>query len=371
MSEEFARHVLRVVVAQVCASFGFQSIEQFALETLVDVLQEYIEEIGYTSHSISEVASRTESNFHDVLFAFADLKVSISELMLFATQADEMPFSKPLPEFPMKTKQYKPKMLSDPEEPLPSHIPSFLPAFPDKHTYMKTPVPVEKEVDPVKVREKKNRERHDVEYSLARLHKRVRGETAWQNQPTDYQSLYDPKPDENKTGPDPVDLDALMSKPSVPTPAVRPTPLPKDSPFITAQYNVPVIPPEEKEEDKAQSAAEEVERKKRQERIERILALQHRDGVDTLEVNFGSPYESAVTTPGFFEAGSPISPSYYANSNTGFNEQSNGGMTPGGGNYSPVNSPRPSLFSAVIGSSQNNNNNTPNNPEDNQLMDII
>jgi hypothetical protein len=40
MSEEFARHVLRVVVAQVCASFGFQSIEQFALETLVDVLQE-------------------------------------------------------------------------------------------------------------------------------------------------------------------------------------------------------------------------------------------------------------------------------------------------------------------------------------------
>lgn len=40
----------------------------------------------------------------------------------------------------MKTKQYKPKMLSDPEEPLPSHIPSFLPAFPDKHTYMKTPV---------------------------------------------------------------------------------------------------------------------------------------------------------------------------------------------------------------------------------------
>ena len=56
-------------------------------------------------------------------------------------------------------------------------------------------MPVEKEVDPVKVREKKNRERHDVEYSLARLHKRVRGETAWQNQPTDYQSLYDPKPD--------------------------------------------------------------------------------------------------------------------------------------------------------------------------------
>lgn len=53
-----------------------------------------IEEIGYTSHSISEVASRTESNFHDVLFAFSDLKVSISELMLFATQADEMPFSK-------------------------------------------------------------------------------------------------------------------------------------------------------------------------------------------------------------------------------------------------------------------------------------
>lgn len=86
------------------------------------------------------------------------------------------------------------------------------------------------------MREKKNRERHDVEYSLARLHKRVRGETAWQNQPTDYQSLYDPKPDgtsyiqiyspitrfnvdfsENKTGPDPVDLDALMSKPSVPS----------------------------------------------------------------------------------------------------------------------------------------------------------
>jgi len=41
------------------------------------------------------------------------------------------------------------------------------------------------------------------------------------------------------------------------------------------------------------------------------------------------------------------------------------------GNYSPVNSARPSLFSAVIASSQQNNTNTPSNPEDNQLMDII
>lgn len=41
----------------------------------------------------------------------------------------------------MKKKKVKQQpILKDPEEPLPPHIPSFLPAFPDKHTYIKTPV---------------------------------------------------------------------------------------------------------------------------------------------------------------------------------------------------------------------------------------
>jgi len=42
-------------------------------------------------------------------------------------------------EWPVKKKARTEGGLKDPEEPLPPHIPPFLPAFPSKHTYISTP----------------------------------------------------------------------------------------------------------------------------------------------------------------------------------------------------------------------------------------
>jgi hypothetical protein len=39
MSEDFSREILKVAVAYICSTFGFQSAEQAPLETLVDILQ--------------------------------------------------------------------------------------------------------------------------------------------------------------------------------------------------------------------------------------------------------------------------------------------------------------------------------------------
>ena len=39
MSDNFARDISKIIVAQICKEIGFQSIQEGALETLCDILQ--------------------------------------------------------------------------------------------------------------------------------------------------------------------------------------------------------------------------------------------------------------------------------------------------------------------------------------------
>ena len=94
------------------------------------------------AHMYAELASRTEVNFNDIQLALQELRVSVRDLITFATQADEIPFGRAIPRFPVRRKAPKAneELRQEPEQPLPEHVPAFLPPFPDSHTFKDTPV---------------------------------------------------------------------------------------------------------------------------------------------------------------------------------------------------------------------------------------
>jgi histone H3/H4 len=171
MAEAFARECCKVVVAQVCQSLGFRGIKSTACETLANILYKYLEEVGYRANMFAELAGRIEVNFNDLRLTFEELGVSIEDLSQFATEMEEVPFPKAIPEFPMKKKKKvkQQPILKDAEEPLPPHIPSFLPPFPDKHTYIKTPIYEERLDDPKTVRQLTSKRKRQVQDAVTRF----------------------------------------------------------------------------------------------------------------------------------------------------------------------------------------------------------
>jgi len=172
MSDQFARAVLKVAIAQLCQYAGFNGIQQSACEALTEILSKYIEEIGRTSHMYAELACRTECNYNDLKLAFNDIGVSINELSVYATQNDEMPLNKPVPRFPVRKKRetsQPPEFREEPEESPLDHIPPFLPPFPDKHAFKETPTFEQQVSDPRQIRKLKSKQNRQVESSLTKL----------------------------------------------------------------------------------------------------------------------------------------------------------------------------------------------------------
>eukprot|EP01090_Pellita_catalonica_P008434 TRINITY_DN1924_c0_g1_i1.p1 TRINITY_DN1924_c0_g1~~TRINITY_DN1924_c0_g1_i1.p1 ORF type:complete len:186 (+),score=27.15 TRINITY_DN1924_c0_g1_i1:57-614(+) len=138
MSEDFSRECLKVVVALTCQDKGFTRAKESALNTFADVLQRYIEEIGYRSHRLAEHSGRSESKLADVTLSLSEMGLSISDLSEIPQKSNPLPFPKNIIPFPVPREHKQPKKSKTPTEPKPPYIPDFLPPFPDKHTYIKT-----------------------------------------------------------------------------------------------------------------------------------------------------------------------------------------------------------------------------------------
>ncbi|KAF2077083.1 hypothetical protein CYY_001592 [Polysphondylium violaceum] len=177
MCDNYARIICKIVVAQLAKGFGFTAINQSAADSLADVIKEYIQEIGTRSHEYSELSSRTDSNFYDIKQAFQDMGVNLHELHHFVTQADEILFAQTVPPFPLSgvepisSTSSTPTTTTEPNTIIeyPPHIPSFLPEFPEKHTFSKTPLYGEVVTDPQQLKKSKSKQKRKIEGSLIKL----------------------------------------------------------------------------------------------------------------------------------------------------------------------------------------------------------
>lgn len=155
--DEFGRAVAKIGVSQLCEAIGFHAIQRSAGETLADIAIRYLTDLAKAAHFYANLAGRTQCNALDVIMAMEDVGTgptsaadsnrplssskALQEVIRYVEYSEEIPFARPLPHFPVSKKRAAPpSFLQLGETPPYPHIPPWLPAFPDPHTYRSTPV---------------------------------------------------------------------------------------------------------------------------------------------------------------------------------------------------------------------------------------
>ncbi|KAI3987812.1 hypothetical protein MKX01_038971 [Papaver californicum] len=154
-SDEFGLAIARIAVAQICESYGFQGFQQSALESLSHIAIRYLCELGKATHFYANVAGRTDCNVFDIIHGLENLgdvhgftgasdinrcstsSGTVREIIQFVNCTEEIPFARTVPQFPViENRKPTPSFLQMSESPDGEHIPNWLPAFPDRSTYI-------------------------------------------------------------------------------------------------------------------------------------------------------------------------------------------------------------------------------------------
>ncbi|ONI19004.1 hypothetical protein PRUPE_3G252500 [Prunus persica] len=190
--DDFARAIAKIAVAQVCEIVGFQTYQLSALETLSDVAVHYIHNIGKTAHFYANLSGRMDCNVFDIIQGLEDLGLAqgfagasdvdhclassgtVREIAQYVGETEHIPFSYSIPQFPVvKDRKLTPSFLQSGVETLGEHIPIWLPAFPEPHTYVPSPISNERarELHTDMIEQKKKQ--RNVERSLFNLQRRL------------------------------------------------------------------------------------------------------------------------------------------------------------------------------------------------------
>nr|XP_057908357.1 transcription initiation factor TFIID subunit 8 [Doryrhamphus excisus] len=160
------RRTLQVVVSALLTECGFDCAEKAAVETLTEMMQSYITEIGRCAKSYCEHTARSIPTLSDTVVTLIEMGFNIDTLPVYAKRSQRMVITAP----PITNPPLTPKALSAGHKRThPPHIPSHFPEFPDPHTYIKTPTFREPVSDYQVVREKAATQRRDVERALTRF----------------------------------------------------------------------------------------------------------------------------------------------------------------------------------------------------------
>ena len=161
------RKVLSAAVCALLYEAGFQTAERTALETLVEMLQALLCELGRASRAAAELAGRTEVVAPDVVLALVEMGINVSSIPAYAASAPNR-LSIPAPH--QAARQATPKILQAGDKKSHFHyIPSHMPPFPDPHSYIRTPTYKQPVTEYEAIREKSASQKRDVERALTRF----------------------------------------------------------------------------------------------------------------------------------------------------------------------------------------------------------
>ncbi|XP_055691928.1 transcription initiation factor TFIID subunit 3 [Lutzomyia longipalpis] len=150
MSEAYSHQVLRTVVAQICQTIGWHSIQSGTLDILVDTAKRYIQALGRDTHRFTELAQRTEPNLDDLERAFADWQVNYDDIVEYVRNVSPEECAIKVPKYPAKKENHLNFLKPGSKEVItrPVHIPEYMP-------------PILPEEEDGKVAEKENQRSRD------------------------------------------------------------------------------------------------------------------------------------------------------------------------------------------------------------------
>ena len=160
------RTYLRVAVSGLLTELGFTSAETVALETLTELTQSFISELGRSTRSFCELANRVEPVSADVVLALVEMGVPVSGVQGYATRSQRVSLAAPSQ---LTTPKQTSILHTGNNKKHPSSIPDNLPEFPDSHSYIRTPTHRQPVTDYEMVREKAASQKRDVERALTRF----------------------------------------------------------------------------------------------------------------------------------------------------------------------------------------------------------
>ncbi|XP_071796161.1 transcription initiation factor TFIID subunit 8-like [Asterias amurensis] len=160
------RKALLVSVGVVCMETGFDSAKESCLETLTEMLQSYISEIGRSARTYCELAGRTLPMVADVGIALSGMGSNVKGLNPYVRRRRRLPT---LHQDRCKQSVQCKALQAGEKKSHPSYIPDHLPEFPDPHSYIRTSTVRQQENDYKIIREKAASQKRDVERALTRF----------------------------------------------------------------------------------------------------------------------------------------------------------------------------------------------------------
>lgn len=160
------RKALKVSVAALCAEVGFEKTEESAIETLTEMLQSFLSEVGKSSRAFAELAGRTEGMMTDVVMSLIEMGQRIDSIPAHAKRSSK---SVLLPPNHCSAPPTLKTLQAGDKQKRPSHVPDYLPQFPDPHTYIRSSTQKAPVTDYQIIREKAASQKRDVERALTRF----------------------------------------------------------------------------------------------------------------------------------------------------------------------------------------------------------
>ncbi|XP_037942318.1 uncharacterized protein LOC119675201 [Teleopsis dalmanni] len=106
MSFEYLRDNLRISIAQICQTIGYNSAQTISLELLQDILHKFLNEFCRDLRRQIEHNNRTEANLNDVYLTCKNLDINIDELITYLYNVEPVPFAVDLPKFPLQKSKF-------------------------------------------------------------------------------------------------------------------------------------------------------------------------------------------------------------------------------------------------------------------------
>uniref|UniRef100_A0A1Q3F9X3 Transcription initiation factor TFIID subunit 8 n=1 Tax=Culex tarsalis TaxID=7177 RepID=A0A1Q3F9X3_CULTA len=160
------RRYLTMAVSSELMERGFDAAEPECVETLTEMLQSFMVELGQSSRNYCELAGRTQPVIGDIVISLINMGITIKGLEAYGKRESRRIL--PPPQQAQAQKQLG-ILQAGQKHSHPSHIPNHLPTLPDPHAYIRTPTYKQPVTEYEAIREKAASQKRDVEKALTKF----------------------------------------------------------------------------------------------------------------------------------------------------------------------------------------------------------